>query len=88
MLLELAPNVTNGNDCLQKGNLQGHLRDQPKQHDVSFAVKNSLTAAIIPPSEGTERILSLGLSTSSGLVQVLSVYAPTHISTPDEKGTF
>ena len=47
---------------------QGHPRNQPKQHGVGFAVKISLTAAIIPPSEGTERILSIGLSTSSGLV--------------------
>ena len=67
---------------------QGHPRNQPKQHGVGFAVKISLTAAIIPPSEGTERILSIGLSTSSGLVSLFSVYAPTLTSTPVEKDIF
>ena len=52
------------------------------------AVTNSLTAAIIPPSEGTERILSIGFSTSSGLVRLFSVYALTLTSTPEEKDIF
>ena len=67
---------------------QGCPRDKPKQHGVGFAATNSLTAAIIPPSEGTERILSIGLSTSSGLVRLFSVYAPTLTSTPEEKDSF
>ena len=67
---------------------QGRPLDQTKQHGVGFAVKNSLIAAIIPPSEGTERILSLGLSTSSDIVRLFSVYALMLTSTPQEKVIF
>ena len=36
---------------------QGKAADETKEHGVSFAVKNSLLGSIIPPSEGTERLL-------------------------------
>jgi len=41
-----------------------------------------------PPSKGTPRILSLRLSTSSGPVNILSVYAPTLTSTVETKDEF
>ncbi|KAL0173432.1 hypothetical protein M9458_029400, partial [Cirrhinus mrigala] len=38
-----------------------------------FAVKNTLVTFIEPPSSGTERILALYLSTSSGPANIISV---------------
>ena len=67
---------------------QGRPQGQPKQHGVGFAIKNSMVDAIIPSSEGTERIFSLSLSTSSGPVRLFSIYAPTLTSAPEEKDTF
>lgn len=58
------------------------------QHGVGFAVKNTLIAFIEPPSSGTERILALHLSTSSGPANIISVYAPTLCSTSEEKDQF
>jgi len=67
---------------------QGLSRDDPRRHGVGFAVKNSLSAAIEPPTGGTERILTLRLSTSTGFVNLLSIYAPTLCSTPEAKDQF
>ncbi len=66
----------------------GKSSDEPRQCGVGFAVKNTLIAFIEPPSSGTERILTLRLSTSSGPVNILSVYAPSLYSTPEEKDQF
>ena len=62
--------------------------DEPRQHGVGFAVKNTLVAFIEPPSAGTERIISLRLSTHSGSVNIVSVYIPTLCSTPEDKDQF
>ena len=67
---------------------QGKSMDEPRQHGVGFAVRNTLVASIEPPSSGTERIISLRLSTSSGPATILSVYAPTLYSTSEEKDQF
>ena len=67
---------------------QGKPVDEPRQHGVGFAVKNTLVAFIEPPSAGTERIISLRLSTHSGSVNIVSVYAPTLCSTPEDKDQF
>ncbi|XP_071956845.1 craniofacial development protein 2-like [Antedon mediterranea] len=67
---------------------QGLEPDQPRLHGVGFAVRNSLVASVEPPSKGTARILSLRLSTSSGTVNILSIYAPTLCSTPESKDEF
>ncbi len=56
---------------------QGRPEEEPRMHGVGLAVKNSLLPLILPPSSGTERILSLILSTSTGKVNILSAYAPT-----------
>jgi hypothetical protein len=67
---------------------QGKSPDQPRQHGVGFAVKNTLVSFTELPTAGTERILTLRLSTSSGPVNILSVYAPTLCSTAEEKDEF
>ena len=43
---------------------------------------------IEPPQHGTERLLSLRLHTSTGLVNLISVYAPTLGATNDTKDEF
>jgi len=67
---------------------QGKSIEEPRQHGVGFAVKNTLLPSIQPPSGGSERILSLRLSTSSGPVNILSIYAPTLCSSSETKDQF
>ncbi|KAL1250669.1 hypothetical protein QQF64_018465 [Cirrhinus molitorella] len=67
---------------------QGKSSDQPRQHSVGFAVRNKLVSSMEPPTAGTERLLTLRLLTSSGPVNILSVYAPTLSSTAEEKDQF
>ena len=40
---------------------QSKAADETREHGVSFAIKNNLLGSIIPPSEGTERLLKLQL---------------------------
>ena len=56
---------------------QGKAADETREHGVGFAIKNNLMGSIIPPSEGTKRLLKLQLQTSAGLVSLISAYAPT-----------
>ncbi|CAE1258108.1 unnamed protein product [Acanthosepion pharaonis] len=56
---------------------QGWPQDDPRQHGVGLAVRNSLILAIEPPTGESERILALRLSTSTGFANVLCIYAPT-----------
>ena len=56
----------------------GKQQDEPRLHGVGFAIKNSLLNTIEPPMNGSEHILSIRLSTSSGPVNLLSVYTPIH----------
>ena len=67
---------------------QGLEPDQHRLHGVGFAVRNSLLAAVEPPSQGTERILSLRLNTSTGSTHIISAYAPTLCSTAESKDAF
>ena len=67
---------------------QGKEPEEPRIHGVGLAVKNSLLSAVEPPSQGTPRILSLRLSSSSGPVNILSVYAPTLSSSAEVKDEF
>ena len=55
---------------------------------VGFAVGNSLLPIIEPPTGGSERILTLRLSTSSRPVNIVTAYAPTLYSNPDVKDQF
>ncbi len=47
-----------------------------------------MLSSIETPSGGTPRILSLHLSTSSGPVNILSIYAPTLCSSAETKDEF
>ncbi|KAI8483145.1 hypothetical protein Bbelb_391640 [Branchiostoma belcheri] len=67
---------------------KGREPNEPRQHGVGFAVRNTLLAAVEPPTGGTERLLSLRLSTDAGHVNILSVYAPTLKSPKDKKDKF
>ena len=48
----------------------------------------TVLSTIQPPTVGTERILSLRLSTSTGFVNSMSIYAPTLCSSPEVKDQF
>ncbi|XP_050707118.1 uncharacterized protein LOC126992423 [Eriocheir sinensis] len=59
-----------------------------REHGVGFAVKNTLLGTITPPTDGTERILSLQLNTSVGPATLISAYAPTLTSSTEAKDRF
>ena len=61
---------------------------ETKEHGVGYAIKNYLLGSIIPPSEGTERLLKLQLQTSAGLISLISAYAPTLTSASELKDRF
>ena len=67
---------------------QGQEPHEHRLYGVGFAVRNSLLQAVETPSEGTSRILSLRLNTSSGPTTILSVYAPTLCSSTEAKDMF
>ncbi|XP_076030147.1 uncharacterized protein LOC143018559 [Oratosquilla oratoria] len=67
---------------------QGREPEELHMHGVGFAVRNSLLSSVEPPSKGTPRILSLRLSTTSGPVNVLSIYAPILSSPAETKDEF
>ena len=62
--------------------------NEPHQHGVGFAVRNSLLNTIEPGSNGFERLLTLRLNTTAGPITLISVYAPTLSATPDDKDEF
>ena len=67
---------------------QGKSSDEPREHGVGFAVKNSLLNMVEPGSGGSERLLTLRLNTTEGSVTLVSVYAPTLSATSDVKDEF
>ena len=67
---------------------QGKAADETTEHGVGFAIKNNLLGSVIPPSEGTKRLLKLQLQTSAGLVSLISAYAPTLTSASELKDRF
>ena len=67
---------------------QGKRPDEPRIHGVGFAVKNSLLPSVTAPSGGSERLLSLQLSTSAGRITLISAYAPTLLATDEDKDKF
>ena len=67
---------------------QGKKADERREHGVGFAVRNTLLPMILPPTEGSDRILTLGIQTEHGLVHILSVYAPTLYSPIETKDSF
>ena len=67
---------------------QGKSADEPREHGVGFAVKNSLLNMVEQGKGGSERLLTLRLNTVEGPVTLVSVYAPTLSATPDAKDAF
>ena len=67
---------------------QGKSADDIREYGVGFAVRNSLLGMIEPCQQGTERLLSLRLHTTTGPVNLISVYAPTLGATGDTKDEF
>ena len=67
---------------------QGKPPEEPQLHGVGFAIKNTLLASVEPSVAGTERILALCMLTESGPANIISVYAPTLCSPPEEKDAF
>ena len=67
---------------------QGKSSDEPREHGVGFAVKNSLLSIIEPGSSSSEQLLNLCLNTTKGPVTLVSVYAPTLSATLDAKDEF
>ena len=67
---------------------QGLPSDFPRQHGVGFAIRNSLLTHTTLAKSGTNRILALKLSTVTGPVHILSLYAPTLCSGDETKDRF
>ena len=67
---------------------QGKNSNEPRQHGMGFAVRNSLLNTIEPGSNGFVRLLTLRLNTTAGPVTLISVYAPTLSATPEDKDEF
>ena len=51
-------------------------------------MRNTLLRSIVPPTVGSERILSLQIHSSAGLVTLISACAPTLSSTTEVKDKF
>ena len=67
---------------------RGKLLNETREYGVGFAVRNTLLRSIVPPTVGSERILSLQLHPSVGPVALISAYAPTLSSTTEVKDKF
>ena len=66
----------------------GKSMDERREYGVDFAVRNSLLKMIDPPSNGSERILTMRLNTTTCPVTLISVYAPTLLASSDTKDEF
>ena len=67
---------------------QGRSSEEPREHGVGFAVKNTLLKMVEPGSNGSARILTLRLNTTEGPFTLVSVYAPTLAATQETKDEF
>ncbi|KAL1250635.1 hypothetical protein QQF64_018431 [Cirrhinus molitorella] len=67
---------------------QGKAPDEHRQHGVAFAVKNSLLSMVEPGSNGSERLLTFRLNTTTGPLTFVNVYAPTLNATLETKDQF
>ena len=61
---------------------------EAKEHGVGFAVKNTLLCMTQVPTNGTARILTLGLSTAEGSVHLVCAYVPTLQAPSEVRGQF
>lgn len=62
--------------------------EETREHGVGFAVRNTLLCMTESPTDGTERILTLRLSTMEGPVNFVCVYSPTLYSSTEIKDQF
>ena len=67
---------------------QGKPEQETSEHGVGFAVRNHLLQMITPPTEGTEMMLTLCLSSEQGTANILCIYAPTMSASSETKDTF
>ena len=67
---------------------QGKGTEDVREHGVGFAVRHTLLRMIEPPTDGTERILTLRLSSIQGPVILVCVYTPTLEATAEVKDQF
>ena len=56
---------------------QGKGSNEPREHGVGFAVRNSLLRMVEPGSGGSEPLLTLRLNSTTDPFTLISVYAPT-----------
>ena len=62
--------------------------EEMREHGVGFAVRHTLLRMIEPPTDGTERIFTLHLSSMQGPVNLVCVYAPTLQASAEVKDQF
>ena len=67
---------------------RGKGTEEARIHGVGFAVRNSLLPSAVPPSGGSERLLTMRITASTGPVTLICAYAPTLTSSADEKDCF
>ncbi|XP_069181139.1 craniofacial development protein 2-like [Procambarus clarkii] len=67
---------------------QGKPPEQVREHGVGFAIRNRLLGSIVPPTEGSGRIIKLQLHTAAGMVSFINAYAPTLTSSMEAKDEF
>ena len=67
---------------------QGLEPEERRIHGVGFAIRNTLLSSVEPPSQGTERILSLRLLTPVGYANIICIYAPTLSASQETKDIF
>ena len=67
---------------------QGKFKDERREHDVRFAVRNSLLKMIEPPSNGSELILTIRLNTTTCSVTLINASAPTPMASSEPKDKF
>ena len=66
----------------------GKLEQETREHGVGFAVRSHLLQMITLPTEGTEMMLTLCLSSEQGTANILCIYAPTMSVSPETKDKF
>ena len=67
---------------------QGKSKDEKREYGVGFAVRNDMLDAIEPPANGSDRILTMRLNTTTGPVTFICAYAPTLTAVPEVKDEF
>ncbi|XP_069189748.1 craniofacial development protein 2-like [Procambarus clarkii] len=67
---------------------KGTLPEEVREHGVCFAVRNRLLGSIVPPMEGSGRILKLLHHKAAGAVNLINAYAPTLTFSTEAKDEF